>query len=77
MSIQSDKIELVQMVLSINDKSLIKKVKSVIQAGQPDFWDELDNEVKADVLEAIKELDNGGGKPHKQVMKKHEKWLKK
>jgi hypothetical protein len=42
---------------------------------KPDLWDELDVEVKADVLEAIKELDNGGGKPHEEVKKKWEALL--
>lgn len=73
MSIQSDKIELAQMVLNLTDRQLIKKVKSIIQAEEPDLWDELNTEVKADALEAIKELDNGGGKAHDVVMKKHEK----
>jgi hypothetical protein len=37
----------------------------------------LHENVKADVELALKELDNGGGIAHEQVMKKHAKWQKK
>lgn len=35
--------------------------------SKANFWDRLDEEAKSDALEAIKELDNEGGKPHSEA----------
>lgn len=39
-----------------------------------DFWDELPATVKADVKTALKQSEQGKGKPHKEVIKKYKKW---
>ena len=77
MKLYAEKIELTQMILSIESKQLIKKIKNLIKTEDVDFWDELHEDVKAEVEAAIKELDNGGGIAHEIVMKKYQKWLKK
>lgn len=64
------------MILSIESKSLIEKIKNLIKTEEADLWDELHVGVKAEVELAVKELDNGGGISNEQVMKKYEKWLK-
>jgi hypothetical protein len=77
MSLYAEKVKLTQMILNIESKGLIEKIKKLIKTEQADLWDELHDEVKAEVELAVKELDNGGGIPNEQVMKRHEKWLKK
>lgn len=77
MSLHAEKIRLTQMILSIESKPLIEKIKNLIKTEEPDLWDELHGDIKAEVELAIKELDNGGGVPNEKVMKKYEKWLKK
>ena len=77
MSLHAEKIKLSQMILNIDSKHLLEKIKDLIKKEEVDFWDELSDSVKADVELAIKELDNGQGIPHEEVMKKYEKWLKK
>ena len=42
-----------------------------------DLWDGLPSTVQQDVEEAIKQSAKGKGKPHKEVMKKYNKWLTK
>ncbi len=42
-----------------------------------DWWDEIDDEQKKAIDKGIAQLDNGEGIPHKEVMKKYSKWLKK
>lgn len=75
MNIQAEKIELVKMILNTNDKTLISTIKKIFTKKTVDFWDELDEEVKADVEEAIKQLERGEGIPHEKVMKRYKKWL--
>ncbi|MDI1354010.1 MAG: hypothetical protein PSX36_03780 [bacterium] len=77
MSLYAEKVKLTQMILNIESKHLIEKIKNLIKTEDADLWDELHDDVKADVETAVKELDNGGGIPNDQVMKKYEKWLKK
>lgn len=77
MSLYADKIKLSQIILSIESKTLIKKIKDLINTEKPDLWDELHDDIKAEVELAVNELDNGGGIPNEQVMKKYNKWLKK
>lgn len=77
MSLYAEKVKLSQMILNIESKHLIEKIKNLIKTEDADLWDELHDDVKADVALALKELDSGGGIPNDQVMKKYEKWLKK
>lgn len=75
MNIQAEKIELVQMLLQTNSEKLIEKVKALLKSEQKDWWDEIDEEVKAAVEEGIAQLNRGEGIPHEEVMKKYKKWL--
>jgi len=77
MSLYAEKVKLSQLILNIESKHLIEKIKDLIKTEDTDLWDELHNDVKADVELAITELNGGGGVPHDQVMKKYGKWLKK
>ncbi len=77
MSLHAQKIELAQMIFNVQNKQTIAKIKTLIRKEEPDLWDELPDEIKADVEEAIRELDAGKGIPHEKVMKKYSKWLKK
>jgi hypothetical protein len=54
-----------------------QKNKNRLRSDKPDLWDELHDDVKADVDLAIKELDHGRAIAHEQVMSKYQKWLKK
>lgn len=79
MSMQTEKLEIIEMLLKMKDQTFIKQLKSYIEAHYPeaDFWDELHDDVKLDVEEALAELERGEGIPHHEVMQKHEQWLKK
>lgn len=75
MNIEAEKLKLVQMILNINSETTIDKIKSLLKNdAEVDFWDELHDDVKAGVEEAIKELDEGGGIPHSEAIKMLKKW---
>jgi predicted transcriptional regulator len=42
-----------------------------------DWWDEISKEQKKAIDKGLAQLDRGEGIPHKEVMKKYSKWLKK
>ena len=77
MNIQAQKIELATLVLNTSDKSILKTIQELFSGKSVDLWDELDEEIQADVNEAIQQLDRGEGIPHEKVMKKYKKWLSK
>ena len=76
MNILAEKIELAQLIFTIQNKVTINKIKKFIASEQPDLWDELNDNVKADVEIAIKQLDKGEGIPHSQAVKKLKRWVK-
>ena len=77
MNIAASKIELAKQILNINDKSLIRQVKALLQVQKDDWYDELPDHVKQSVEKSEKQIANGEGIPHKEAMKKYKKWLKK
>ncbi|MFZ5551903.1 MAG: hypothetical protein ACOZCO_02215 [Bacteroidota bacterium] len=78
MDIKAEKIKLVHYIMSLNSASAISNFKKFIRKQeQDDLWEELPDEIKADVEESIRQLENGEGIPHEKVMKRYEKWLKK
>ena len=68
----------VKKYIETADDRVVKMVHAMLEADQEtDFWDELPASVKADVKIALKQSDQGKGKPHSEVMKKYKKWITK
>ncbi len=65
------KINIIQS-LDQADEKVLRMVQSILQIEQEyDFWDDLPEEVKNDVEEALIESEKGLGKSHEEVMKKY------
>lgn len=78
MNMQAEKLQLVKMLIETEDKSILKQIKAIFDTSpKTDLWDEWDDEVRADVEEAIAELERGEGIPHEVVMQEFSKWRKK
>ena len=77
MNIHSQKIELAQLIFNIDDKAILKKVKEVLEPKKTSVFDSFQTEIQKSVDIAIKQLDEGKGIPHKEVMKKIRQWQKK
>ena len=68
----------VKKYIETADDRVVKMVHAMLEADkETDFWDELPASVKADVKIALKQSDQGKGKPHSEVMKKYKKWITK
>ncbi len=78
MNLDSVKVELARYILETEDKAVIKNFKAVMDtASQDNWWDELPDEIKISVEKGLEQAERGEGIPHKEVMKKYNKWLKK
>jgi predicted transcriptional regulator len=68
------KSELIRLIEKIEDSKVLGAIYILLtkQAGiekEVDFWDELPEEVRNDIDEAIAECERGEGIPHKEAMK--------
>ncbi len=71
MNLQSEKLAIAQLVLATENKSILYQIRTIFEAEKVDLWDELPNNVKADIDTAILQSKAGMGKSHKEGMKKY------
>lgn len=76
--IQSQKLALIHDILAVEDEKLLILVRRLIKnalktkamAASEDFWQDLPEDLKADILESIRQIEAGEGIPHEAVMSK-------
>lgn len=61
--------------LNMRQKKTVLHVVKTFAEEKKDWWDELSEEQLTAIREAEAELDAGKGIPHKEVLKKLNKWL--
>ena len=60
------------------DDHVVKMVYSMLETDrEDDWWSDLSKEIQNSILKAEKQLNEGKGVPHEDVMKKYSKWLTK
>lgn len=75
LSIQKEKLELIQWLSTLEDKSVIEKIKDLRKKETKDWWDTITEEEKIFIEKGLKDLKAGRKKPHSEVKKMYEKWL--
>ncbi len=70
MDLQSSKIELAKMILSIDNIEFIERLKSFVKKERKDFWSELTLSEKNEIEKGIRELDNGEKIAYSDFLKK-------
>lgn len=73
MSIESEKIELLKLILETEDEAIIQKLKFVFEKPKPDFWDELPDSVKESINRGLEDVAAGHVHNHEDVMLKIKK----
>lgn len=71
MSTAELKSSLYKLIDSINDSKTLQSIYTLISnkgVSEVDFWDELSDEQKAEIEEAIAQADRGELIPHEEVM---------
>jgi hypothetical protein len=72
MNIQADKLEILKLFLETENPDIISSIKAIFKKEKEiDFWDELTLEEKEDILEGIKDADNGNVREYSEYIKKH------
>ena len=75
MDLQNKKIELIQWLSTLNDKSIIEKVMKLRESEKTDWWKEISKEEKKAIDQGINDADSGKLKSHSEARKLYEKWL--
>jgi protein-arginine kinase len=60
MNIHAEKIEIMKMILDTDNPIILESVKNIFKNSMTiDFWDTLSQEQKDDILQGIKDIENG------------------
>ena len=59
MDIQSEKLELIKMLLETNDKAIIESIKNILKSEKKDVWKELSPEQQEEINLEIQESNRG------------------
>ena len=71
MKIEQLKLELIQLILGLDNQEVLLKVLDVLQNPelQNNLWNELPEEVRHEVEEALQEVENGEVISHAEALK--------
>lgn len=69
----------VKKYIDTADEKVVKMVHAMlaVNAEENDWWDEIPNNIKDEINEAIKDLDEGKGIPDEEVKKMYQQWFPK
>lgn len=73
--ILQEKLELIQWLSSIEDKSIIEKLIEFRKRESKDWWDGISEAEKTSIEKGVKQADSEELKPHSKIKKLYEKWL--
>lgn len=75
MDIHATKLELIQWLSTIENPSLIQKIKKLRDSQKEDWWNQLSQAEVDAIEEGIKDADEGNIVSHKEARKIYGKWL--
>ena len=60
MNIQAEKIEIMKLILETENPGILESIRNIFNKNQTaDFWETLPKEQQEDILQGIKEVENG------------------
>ena len=74
-NIQNAKIELIQWLTTLDDRSIIQKILDLRKNNLNDWWDELSEKERNSIKQGLSDSDEGKLVPQSEVRKVYEKWL--
>jgi len=70
MNIQAEKLELVRMILETDNPGILSSIKRIFSNSKKvDFWDNLPQSQKEEILQGIQEIENGETVDYKEFIK--------
>jgi hypothetical protein len=74
MDIESTKLELMHLLLQTQKESVLKKLKSVFEEEQVDWWNEISEKEQEEIKTGLAQADRAEYKANEAVMKRFDKW---
>lgn len=74
MNIETTKLELIHLLLQTQKESILKKLKSVFEEEQVDWWNEMSKKEQDEIKTGLAQADKGEYKANETVMKRFVKW---
>ena len=74
MNIETTKLELMHLLLQTQKESILKKLKSVFEEEQVDWWSEMSQTEQNEIKMGLEQADSGEFKANELVMKRFDKW---
>ena len=72
MNIQAKKLELVRLILDTDNPGILESIKRIFSKSKDkDFWDSIPQEQKDEIIEGIKEIENGETVSYEGFIKQH------
>jgi predicted transcriptional regulator len=77
MNTHAEKVDIIQWVAGLNDKSVLQQLKIIKDQAtkKADWWDTLSIEERQSIERGLEDSKNGRVTPHSEVRKRYEKWL--
>ena len=77
MSIEKDKLDIIKWVTTLKDETSIERLKMLKNSRlKQDWWDQISDEEMNAIDQGLTDIGAGKLKPHEEVKKHYEKWLK-
>lgn len=73
--ILNKKIELIQWLSTLEDKSIIEKLVQFKREETKDWWNSISTDEQQSIEKGISEAEQGKLSPHSTARKLYEKWL--
>ncbi|PVW14089.1 hypothetical protein [Marixanthomonas spongiae] len=73
MNIEATKLELMHLLLQTQKESLLKKLKTVFQEEQGDWWNEMSKKEQEEIKTGLNQADKEDYIANKTVMKRFDK----
>ena len=74
MNIETTKLELMNLLLQTQKESILKKLKTVFEEEQVDWWTEMSITEQEEIKTGLKQADKSEYKTNKSVMERFDKW---
>lgn len=74
MNIETTKLELMHLLLQTQKESILKKIKSVFEEEQVDWWNEMSKNEQEEIKTGLAQADKEEYKANETVMKRFDKW---
>jgi len=74
-NIQNTKIELIQWLTFLDDKSLLQKIIDLRNNQTKDWWNNISESEKDSIKKGISDSEKGKLNSHSEARKVYEKWL--